>query len=243
MINENPYIFHTYVYAIENYQCYAPGLHDTCVMVTLNDHNIFDFEKYLYDFSQAIWPLFVWNIWFYRGPYYKDFTITDFNRIIEPGYVKMSHPEDMIAYMRRKIIRKLNYLEKNYPQFRDQKEALIKDLNRLGVRSDNTYLFIQGHHLFDKIVYPMVEKVSEKLEDERENEIREQSIHAIQEATEMSNYKHSVEDVTQMMKKNMVYQYSEPFQKLLKDIDVFLSREEDMKECPKEVRENENKVN
>lgn len=243
LINENPYIFHTYVYAIENYQCYAPGLHDTCVMVTLNDHNIFDFEKYLYDFSQAIWPLFVWNIWFYRGPYYKDFTITDFNRIIEPGYVKMSHPEDMIAYMRRKIIRKLNYLEKNYPQFRDQKEALIKDLNRLGVRSDNTYLFIQGHHLFDKIVYPMVEKVSEKLEDERENEIREQSIHAVQEATEMSNYKHSVEDVTQMMKKNMVYQYSEPFQKLLKDIDVFLSREEDMKECPKGVRENENKVN
>ena len=33
----NPYVFHTYVYAIENYQCFAPSLHDVCVMVTLND--------------------------------------------------------------------------------------------------------------------------------------------------------------------------------------------------------------
>ena len=32
---ENPYIFHTYAYAIENFQCYAKGLHETCVMVTL----------------------------------------------------------------------------------------------------------------------------------------------------------------------------------------------------------------
>ena len=37
---ENPYIFHTYAYAIENFQCYAKGLHETCVMVTLNDHRI-----------------------------------------------------------------------------------------------------------------------------------------------------------------------------------------------------------
>ena len=44
---ESPYIFHTYAYAIENYQCYAKGLHETCVMVTLNDHNLFNFERFL----------------------------------------------------------------------------------------------------------------------------------------------------------------------------------------------------
>ena len=26
---ENPYVFHTYVYAIENFQCYAPALHNS----------------------------------------------------------------------------------------------------------------------------------------------------------------------------------------------------------------------
>lgn len=40
----NPYIFHTYYYAIENYQCYAPALHEVCVMATLNDRKIFDFD-------------------------------------------------------------------------------------------------------------------------------------------------------------------------------------------------------
>ena len=31
---ESPYVFHTYAYAIENLQCYAPSLHDTCVAIT-----------------------------------------------------------------------------------------------------------------------------------------------------------------------------------------------------------------
>ncbi|MDQ9768464.1 DUF4435 domain-containing protein, partial [Acinetobacter baumannii] len=38
----NPYVFHTYVYAIENFQCYAPALQSVCVMATLNDRPIFD---------------------------------------------------------------------------------------------------------------------------------------------------------------------------------------------------------
>lgn len=67
---ESPYIFHTYVYSIESYQCYAPGLHDICVMATLNDHHVFDFERYLSEYSRAIYPLFVWNIWCYRTPNY-----------------------------------------------------------------------------------------------------------------------------------------------------------------------------
>ncbi len=46
-ILESPYVFHTYAYAIENLQCYAPSLHDVCVAVTLNDHRIFDFEDYV----------------------------------------------------------------------------------------------------------------------------------------------------------------------------------------------------
>ena len=60
---ESPYVFHTYAYAIENLQCYAPSLHDVCVAVTLNDHRIFDFIDYLRQYSEAIFPLFVWSVW------------------------------------------------------------------------------------------------------------------------------------------------------------------------------------
>ena len=54
MLN-NPYVFHTYAYAIENYQCYAPTLHDVCVMATLNDKRLFDFEQFMKQYSQVVW--------------------------------------------------------------------------------------------------------------------------------------------------------------------------------------------
>ena len=62
-ILESPYIFHTYAYAIENMQCYAPSLHEICVAATLNDNVRFDFEAFLSEYSTTIFPLFVWNIW------------------------------------------------------------------------------------------------------------------------------------------------------------------------------------
>ena len=74
-----------YAYAIENLQCYAPSLHEVCVAVTLNDHSIFNFDEYLRQYSQAIFPLFVWSIWFYRTPNYREYTINDFLKDIEMG--------------------------------------------------------------------------------------------------------------------------------------------------------------
>ena len=44
LINKNPFVFHTYAYAIENYQCYAATLHRVCVMATLNDRQIVEFH-------------------------------------------------------------------------------------------------------------------------------------------------------------------------------------------------------
>lgn len=85
-ILSSPYVFHTYAYAIENMQCYAPALHDVCVAVTLNDHIIFDIERYLREFSEAIYSLFVWNIWYYRTPDYDEFSMTEFLKIIEAGH-------------------------------------------------------------------------------------------------------------------------------------------------------------
>ena len=71
MIN-NPYVFHTFAYSIENLQCYAPSLHNVCVAVTLNDHQLIDVEEFMKQYSIAIFPLFVWSIWHYRRPIYTE---------------------------------------------------------------------------------------------------------------------------------------------------------------------------
>ena len=219
----SPYVFHTYAYAIENLQCYAPSLHDVCVMVTLNDHAIFNFTEYIRLFSEAIYPLFVWNIWFYRTPNYKDFTITNFLHVIETGNFSIQHAEDILQNVRRKVDKKVEQLKKNYPNAKDSYLKLKDDLQRLGVTPDTTYLYIQGHHLFDKVVLPMLNKVCDKLIRERENEITRQSLHNTQRRNELSCYSNSVGDIASMLKRNTGYLFSEPFKRIEADVKRFVS--------------------
>lgn len=157
-INENPYVFHTYVYAIENYQCYAPSLHDVSVAVALNDKSLFDFEEYLREYSEAIYPLFVWNIWYYRRNHYGEFTISDFNKVIETGNFNLADPYRGIRNLRHKVGRKVQQLQKANPEAKESWQQLKDEMRNLGVTPQTTYLFVQGHHLFDNVVVPMLEK-------------------------------------------------------------------------------------
>ena len=218
----NPYVFHTYVYAIENYQCYAPSLHDVCVMVTLNDHVTFDFEEYYRQFSQAIFPLFVWNIMFYRTNHYSDFTMTDFNRVIETGNFNLQDPLKGIMNVRKKVGRKVRMLQQENPDAKEFFLATKDSLKDLGVTADTAYLYIQGHHLFDKVALPMMNKICDKLRRDREMEIRRKAVHSTQMHNELSCYTHSIEQVMSMLKKNMGYFQSEPYLRLKEDIKRFL---------------------
>ena len=221
-VTTNPYVFHTYAYAIENLQCYAPSLYETSVMVTLNDHHIFDMEAYLRDYSQAIFPLFVWSIWFYRTPNYGEFTIMDFLRVIEPGHFTMAKAEDMVAKVRRKVGKRINQLQQKYPNNKDNYLQVKEDIKRLGVTPDTTYLYIQGHHLFDKVVVPMLNKVCMQLIREREVEISQQSVHGTQQRNELSSYRNSIEAIPSMLKKNTRYKQSEPVARIQADLQRYL---------------------
>ena len=156
---ESPYVFHTYVYAIENYQCYAPSLHDVCVSVTLNDHRIFDFRDYFRAYSEIIFPLFVWSIMLYRNGQYNRFSITDFNRIVDPGGFSVQQPEQSLQHVRRKVYTKIHELQRLFPDAKEEFLATKEDVKRLGVTPQTTYLYIQGHHLFDTVVAPILSKV------------------------------------------------------------------------------------
>ena len=221
-VTTNPYVFHTYAYAIENLQCYAPSLYETSVMVTLNDHHIFDMEAYLRDYSRAIFPLFVWSIWFYRTPNYGEFTIMDFLRVIEPGHFTMAKAEDMVARVRRKVGKRINQLQQKYPNNKENYLQVKEDIKRLGVTPDTTYLYIQGHHLFDKVVVPMLNKVCMQLIREREVEISQQSVHGTQQRNELSSYRNSIEAIPSMLKKNTRYKQSEPVARIQADLQRYL---------------------
>lgn len=223
----NPYVFHTYVYAIENYQCYAPSLHNVCVMATLNDHAIFDFTGFFSDFSEIIFPLFVWNILLYRTGDYHDFTMTDMNHVLEMGRFPVHDPQPALEKLSKKVNSKLGEVRRKHPGMKEKHEALAKELESLGITPQTTYLYIQGHHLFDAIVTPIVGRVCERLKHEREREIRRKACHAVQQQNEISAYNNSISDAAKMLKKNTGYMRSAPFRRLRDDIERLLGENDD----------------
>ena len=219
---ESPYVFHTYVYAIENYQCYAPSLHNVCVSVTLNDHRIFDFRDYFSMFSEALFPLFVWSVMLYRNGNYPKFSISDFNRIADPGGFNVYNPEPSIGNVKRKVTTKIHELQRLFP---DAKEEYLKtkdDIRSLGVTPQTTYLYMQGHHLFDTVVSPILSKVCNLLRQERQNEIYHAVAHKTQKRNEMTCYENSLQDIKVMLKKNSGYLASEQFRRVQEDIRNYL---------------------
>ncbi len=221
---ESPYVFHTYVYAIENFQCYAPSLHNVCVSVTLNDHRIFDFRDYFASFSEAIFPLLVWSVLLYRNGNYPKFSISDFNRIADPGGFNVQDPEPSLANVRRKVGVKIRDLQRLFPDAKAEYLALKNEMKTLGITPQTTYLYIQGHHLFDAIVAPVLTKVCNLLRQERQNEISRARAHMTQKRNELSCYENSLQDVKTMLKKNTGYMASEPFRRLQDDVRRYLDQ-------------------
>ena len=150
-INESRYVFQTYAYAIENFQCYAGSLHEACVLATMNDHKLVDLEGFMTYYSQIAYPLFLWSIWFYRKGRLSEFSMTEFCSYVRLDHVKVSAPEEALLQMDRRVRNKLNYLAKRYPEALDEIERMKSEFDYLGFTPENTYMFIQGHHIMESV--------------------------------------------------------------------------------------------
>ena len=224
IVCSNPYVFHTYPYAIENFQCYAPSLHGVCVMATLNDREAFDFESFLRDFSVVIHPLFVWNIWCYRTGNFKTFSMANFCSVFALGDVNVLRPERAIAVLRRRVNRTISWLQRTFPQAREQYTALREELVRLGVRPENTYMYIRGHDIFDAVVSPLVAQVCEVLRREREREIRRLAVNDQQMQGELASYQHSISPSDFMLRKQNGFTDAPEYRHILEDVKAFVAR-------------------
>ena len=83
---------------------------------------------------------------------------------------------------------------------------------------ETTYLYIQGHTLFDNVVSPLLTPVCILLRKEREREIKKLAEHEIQRQNELSCYQHSQNSVEEMLKKNVGFKNAPPYQQLRRDL-------------------------
>lgn len=222
MVCRNPYVFHTYAYAIENFQCYAPALHNVCVMATLNDHAIFDFESFMLAYSKLIYPLFVWSIWCYRNKKHQQFTMADLCQTIAIPDINLRNPENALARIARRVNVRTASLQRGFPEAKGGYQALRNELQQLGVTPETTYLYVRGHDIFDKVVTPIVVEVCDALRREREREIRRYANHQTQCLNELAGYQHASASPEEMLRKHTGFADAPLYHRILQDVRLFL---------------------
>ncbi|MBR4426591.1 MAG: DUF4435 domain-containing protein, partial [Spirochaetales bacterium] len=187
----SPFILHTYAYAIENYQCYAPALHTACVMSTLNDRNILSLEAFMEEYSKIIWPLFVWSIWAHKNGQASNYSLTNFAQTITFHDINPYSPEKSLEHLKDRVNKQIAWLQRRYPKAKDSYLNLRRSLQEdLGIKPSETYLYIQGHALMEGVVLPLLQPVCNILRREREKEISQLAAHSQQKQNELSGYRH-----------------------------------------------------
>jgi hypothetical protein len=221
----SPFILHTYAYAIENYQCYAPALHTACVMSTLNDRDILSLEAFMQEYSKIIWPLFVWSIWAHKYGHASTYSITNFTQTVTFHDINPYSPEKSLEHLRDKVNKQVAWLQRRYPKAKDTYLNLRKSLQEdLGIRPAETYLYIQGHALMEGVVLPLLNPICNILRREREKEISQLAVHGQQKQNELSGYRHSQSPIELMLRKSVDFKQSAPYQLLTADIERLVER-------------------
>jgi len=119
--NIQNHILQTYTYSIENYFCYAPSLENLCIGGTQsNKQAVFDFEKFLVEYSKIIYPLFIISLLFEQNKtqFSKTtfYSISDFcdDGFIDFKKIKIEDIFSKLSILKEKIEIKVNTLKPNF---------------------------------------------------------------------------------------------------------------------------------
>ena len=223
LVTTHPYMFHTYAYATENYLCYAPSLHNVCVKATKNDTRIFDFVKFMADYSKTIHPLFLWYVYSASCHTENVFPLADFKASVKLNYLDIpNNGAGTIEWLARQVARREESLKAAYPKMAEQMAKFDEYLRGKGVEPELTYLFMHGHTLMDNVVMVILSDVCEKLRQLSIAKIVASSKEGVALKNEMSNYKNTLRSIRDVLLDNENYT-SCPLYKLLKaDIQSYI---------------------
>ncbi|MDE7069814.1 MAG: DUF4435 domain-containing protein [Alistipes sp.] len=225
LIRESRYMFHTYTYATENYLCYAPSLHNVCVKATKNDTRIFDFERFMADYSRTIYRLFLWYVYSAKQSDEHVFTLADFKSSVRINYLDLEqNGANTIAWLARNVHRREHTLAEKHPRLAGELDAFGRRLGHMGVTPETTYLYMHGHTLLDNVVMVVLETVCEKLRQMSVAKIASSNKQGVALKNEMSNYTNTQRSIRDVLLDNENYQDCPLFKRLHRDIERYLLR-------------------
>lgn len=147
------FVLQTYTYSFENHHCFADGLNEVCSRVAHVPNRVFDFKKFLTDFSRIIYRLFIWHLYFlWADP--ARFTKYDFNQYLNLTSRKSQlsvkdNGERALEDLKMKVNRRVHFLGRKYPEA--DLHVIREKYARMGLVPETTYLFLRGHNIYDMI--------------------------------------------------------------------------------------------
>ncbi len=205
-VNGSQFMFHTYTYATENYLCYAPSLHNVCVKATKNDTRIFDFEKFMAEYSKAIYPAFLWYSFSAQLSSENIFILADFKNTVRINFLDINDSgANTVAWVGRNVNRKVQALCESHPAMEEQIGEFERRIVARGVTPETTYLYMHGHTLMDSVVMVALNVVCEKLRQLSTARIINSSKQGTAFKNEMSNYTNSLRSIKDVLLDNENY--------------------------------------
>lgn len=212
------HVFQTYTYSFENHHCFAEGLDDVCSRVTHCPNSVFDFQKFLKEFSHILYDLFIWHLYFQNADPIR-FSQFEFDNYISLSVSKSSpfiydNGARALDELRERVERKLNFLGRKYPHA--NLEIVKEKYRALGLTSDNVYLFIRGHNLYDLILLVCKEVCKAILRREKKNKVITREM-----VGELYRNRNSLD---YQLRQNIKYGAYVPIRKLEEDIRTYFGQ-------------------
>jgi hypothetical protein len=226
LINNNDFIFQTYAYSAENLRCFSSSLDLICVQATNNNNNKIDFVSLLKLYSKITYPLFLWSVFFRFNDDSTSMSLNDFCNIVRIGE-KIdieNHGKNNLDVLAKKVNIQIEKLEKQLPNALKTVIKIGEELNHLGVNSENTYLFIQGHTIENSVVLMFLNATCRVLQKEKENKIKADAKHQKEKIGELNHYKNHIVDVNKALKSNTEYKSCFLYEKIKLDLDNYMGK-------------------
>ena len=215
-IDVKHFVLQTYTYSFENHHCFADGLDDVCSRVTHLKNTVFDFRRFLSDFSAILYDLFIWHL------YFQNADPVLFSQFEFDAYISLSNSKAFpLVYdngaraldeLRMRVERKINYLGRKYPH---ADLAIVREKYReLGLKPDNVYFFIRGHNLYDLISIVCKEVCKAMLSTAKKNKVVTHDM-----VSELYRRRNNLD---YELRQNIKYGAYFPIRKLEQDIREFL---------------------
>jgi hypothetical protein len=171
-INDNPFIFQTYTYSIENHKCAQHNLNKIIKTATLMQGK-FEFVKFLEKYSQTIYRLFLYILYFEKQKYEKiqnqewinddKFTINE-KRLKEVLGIPSNevtienHAQVIIEKLEKRVAALENEIKTKYGEIDlENIEDYLKD--NFKIDKSDIFWYINGHIIYNNVVELLLSKI------------------------------------------------------------------------------------